>query len=122
MSLLLLEISMWTLEEIILVILNLLKQFINDEQLTYVTLVCPENGYSTFECKNIYRLIKSFPEYFVISENLLNSVRGMASSRVPFYSPAKPGGGGIPNLLGFILDWYWTQKKLFPYLGPYGKN
>ena len=49
-------------------------------------------------------------------------VRGMASSRVPFYSPAKPGGGGIPNLLGFILDWYWTQKKLFPYLGPWGKN
>ena len=51
--------------------MNLLKQFINDELLTCVTLVCPQNEY-TFQCKNKDRPTRSFIDHFIVSKNLIN--------------------------------------------------
>ena len=48
--------------------LNLLKQFIVDEQLTCVTLRCPVNDF-TYESVNFNR---SFIDHFIVSENLTN--------------------------------------------------
>ena len=46
------------------------------------------------------------------------AVRGMASSRVPFYSPAKPGGGGYTKPIGFYSKLVLDSKKAFSIFGP----